>query len=295
MTKEKYKLWFNLPKIKKNLPNPVWNGDHFLIKNKKELILDYSENNEGWNDELTKFHEDNAGQNHPIDLASRRRAIKSVQHNISKYNQEKVLEIGSSSGFLLNDLAKLQPRIKLVGSDIVYQPLIKLAKQLRYVPILKFDILNHPLEDEIFDQVIALNVLEHIKDDNQAIKNINKLLKPNGSFIIEVPAFQFLFDNYDKELKHFRRYSMKDMIHKLQNHNFEIIYKSYLGFLIFPLFALFKLRRKLFKQKYNTANVINNTSNSFFLKKIMNFESFLSRYFRFPFGIRIIILARKIS
>jgi len=58
-----------------------------------------------------------------------------------------------------------------------------------------------------FNTVFALNVVEHIEDDQLAVKNAKKLLVENGNLIILVPAYQFLYNRFDKELFHFRRYT----------------------------------------------------------------------------------------
>lgn len=62
-----------------------------------------------------------------------------------------------------------------------------------------------------FDTVFALNVVEHIRNDREAIKNCASLLKPGGTLIILVPAFPFLYNTFDRELHHFRRYRKKDL------------------------------------------------------------------------------------
>ena len=46
-----------------------------------------------------------------------------------------------------------------------------------------------------------LNVLEHIKNDDAALLEANKILNDNGVLIIEVPAGKFLYGDYDKKLK----------------------------------------------------------------------------------------------
>ena len=53
--------------------------------------------------------------------------------------------------------------------------------------------------------MIALNVVEHIGDDGQAIANARKLLRPGGQLVILVPAYQLLFNRFDTELGHYRR------------------------------------------------------------------------------------------
>jgi 2-polyprenyl-3-methyl-5-hydroxy-6-metoxy-1,4-benzoquinol methylase len=62
-----------------------------------------------------------------------------------------------------------------------------------------------------FDTVIALNVIEHVQEDGQAIANCKKLLKEGGHLIVLVPAYQLLYNRFDKELGHYRRYSRRQM------------------------------------------------------------------------------------
>jgi SAM-dependent methyltransferase len=58
-----------------------------------------------------------------------------------------------------------------------------------------------------FETVFALNVVEHIQDDRLALFNLQKLLKAGGNMIILVPAFNALYNRFDKELHHYRRYT----------------------------------------------------------------------------------------
>jgi len=62
-----------------------------------------------------------------------------------------------------------------------------------------------------FDTVFALNVIEHIEDDVLAIANCKKLLRRGGNLIILVPSYQNLFNNFDIELGHFRRYTISKL------------------------------------------------------------------------------------
>src|SRR5271156_5343525 len=52
----------------------------------------------------------------------------------------------------------------------------------------KADLLSLPFPDESYDVVYASHVLEHIKDDIKAIREINRVLKPNGVAILPVPV-----------------------------------------------------------------------------------------------------------
>ncbi|WP_315819590.1 class I SAM-dependent methyltransferase [Paraflavitalea speifideaquila] len=62
-----------------------------------------------------------------------------------------------------------------------------------------------------FDTIVALNVVEHIEDDKKAIDNCVQLLKPGGQLVVLVPAFQSLYNLFDEELGHYRRYTARTL------------------------------------------------------------------------------------
>ena len=77
-------------------------------------------------------------------------------------------------------------------------------------------------KNERFDSIVCVNVLEHIQNDNQAIKNLSKLLKTEGTLILLIPAYSFLFGEIDRSIGHFRRYEKKDIVNKLTAQGFKI-------------------------------------------------------------------------
>jgi SAM-dependent methyltransferase len=190
----------------------IYKNNYFVQKNKKKKILEYNENFDGWSDDLTAVHEKSNGKFHPINIYSRENLINSID----LYSNQTVLEIGSSSGWLIDDLKKKFKKINYVGADVVKLPIEKLVKRHLNIPFLRFDITKNPLKKIKFDNIIMLNVLEHIKNDELALKKARDLLKKNGKIFIEVPATPFLYDNYDKQLKHFRRYAMSSLLMKLK-------------------------------------------------------------------------------
>jgi 2-polyprenyl-3-methyl-5-hydroxy-6-metoxy-1,4-benzoquinol methylase len=78
-----------------------------------------------------------------------------------------------------------------------------------------------------FDTVFALNVVEHIRDDRQAMENCRKMLKPGGRAVILVPAYQWLFNDFDRELEHYRRYTKKTLGTLFNRSGFDIVHKQY--------------------------------------------------------------------
>jgi SAM-dependent methyltransferase len=69
-----------------------------------------------------------------------------------------------------------------------------------------------------FDTVVALNVVEHIENDDVAILNASSLLKKDGYLVILVPAYPRLYNRLDKELNHYRRYTKDSLTYLVQKH-----------------------------------------------------------------------------
>lgn len=256
----------------------------------KKKILEYNENFEGWTEEHTSLHEDIGRGNHPIDIFSRSNLIKNISKNIKN---KTILEIGCSSGYLIKDLKVKFKNINYVGADVLKLSLLKLQKKWKKVPFLKFDITKNPLKNIKFDNIIMLNVLEHIKDDFLAIKNTFKLLNKNGIIYIEVPAHQFLYDNYDKQLLHFRRYSIVDLEKKLIKAGYNIIKKQHLGFFCFIPFAITKIFNKLFSRDKSSIKREIKISNNLLVNFLFKLEEKLY-YLYYPFGIRCFVIAKKL-
>jgi 2-polyprenyl-3-methyl-5-hydroxy-6-metoxy-1,4-benzoquinol methylase len=78
-----------------------------------------------------------------------------------------------------------------------------------------------------FETVFALNVIEHIYDEQLAIANCYKLLKAGGHLVILVPAYQWLFNSFDKGLLHYRRYTRRRLERVFRSNQFQIKHSQY--------------------------------------------------------------------
>src|SRR5438270_4532995 len=59
---------------------------------------------------------------------------------------------------------------------------------------------------------VAINVLEHIPDDLQALRAFAALVRPGGAVVLFVPAFPMLMSDYDRRVGHERRYRRKQLL-----------------------------------------------------------------------------------
>jgi SAM-dependent methyltransferase len=72
------------------------------------------------------------------------------------------------------------------------------------------------------DALIAVNVIEHVEDDNAFLRSAHRALVPGGTCILFAPAIQFLYGSLDSAFGHFRRYSKAELALKLQTAGFQI-------------------------------------------------------------------------
>ena len=236
-------------------PHPKNQQQYFIFKdgkfenvfNKNEIskLLVYSQNFDGWNNDLTKIKTSMFSTNHPIDKAS----IHLCNYMLENYNQKKnnvILEIGCLNGELTKNIIE-QKKYKYIGSDASQNTMIELSKKYKDTPFIVFDITQNPFKNSVCDVLIMLNVLEHIENDDRALIEAFNLLNDNGTLIIEVPSFKILYDDYDKKLLHYRRYDPSEIENKIINAGFYIEKKTHLGFFAFPIFALIKLFNKFVK------------------------------------------------
>jgi SAM-dependent methyltransferase len=277
---------------------PIWTGRGFLVGEKFYRVLSYGVGVSGWTDDLTELHEGVDDEDHYMNLASRIHAISQLERYL-ECQAPVIIEIGSSSGFMIKDLRRRMPHARIVGSDYVLKPLEELGTRISDVPLLQFDLLNCPLPDEGFHAAVLLNVLEHISDDNRAIQEIYRFLKPGGIAVIEVPAGRDLFDIYDRQLLHHRRYQMTALLAQLRSAGFKVRSWSHLGFFFYPGFWFVKKRNRRFLdkpvevQRAMVERSMRQLGHSKVMSNLMSLELKLGEWVRYPIGIRCVVTCQK--
>jgi hypothetical protein len=72
------------------------------------------------------------------------------------------------------------------------------------------------LRSYCLDSVFSTNMLEHAKDDIEALRNMASVICPSGRVVNLVPAFRALYGEADRSVGHFRRYERAKIIAKMQ-------------------------------------------------------------------------------
>jgi 2-polyprenyl-3-methyl-5-hydroxy-6-metoxy-1,4-benzoquinol methylase len=162
---------------------------------------------------------------------------------IAPYCKGAILEIGSGIGnishFLLKDatgkvtLSDLREEYcTILQRRFANDPRLGNVFQLNMsVPDLNK---SYPQLQGRFDTVVALNLIEHIKDDQLAIHNCKQLLKEGGHLVALVPAFQWLYNSLDKELEHYRRYTKKTLNQLAAREGMKVLHTQYFNCAAMP-------------------------------------------------------------
>ncbi|MBL7055959.1 class I SAM-dependent methyltransferase [Candidatus Woesearchaeota archaeon] len=232
--------------------------------------------------------------NHYKVLGNFKKDFRNVNLNsliVSKVKGKKILDIGCGSGHLLNSLEQKGKQTYGIEPN---PDLIKLAKNIN--PNLQ--IINGYAKDiskfkSKFDTVTIIDVLEHIDDDVSQIKLMNRYLEKFGKLIVVVPCFKLLYGKRDINLGHYRRYTKRELIDKLNSNGFKvksIRYWNMMGF--FP----YLFSEKILKKELNTELRTQYTQGT--LKKYINhilnlWFKHLENNFNMGFGLSLICVAEK--
>lgn len=174
------------------------------------------------------------------------RRVKVIFENLDLFGTERVLEVGCGRGFYLTTLFALWPKLKIYGIDR-NKNFLDVAKRFvgkKPIHLINSDANKLPFPNNYFDRIIASEVLEHIKTDQKAMKEIHRVLKPDGIVMITVPnkKYPFFYDpiNWllEKSLnihlnkdswwlagiwaEHERLYTEEELRKKLKKSNFKI-------------------------------------------------------------------------
>lgn len=103
----------------------------------------------------------------------------------------------------------------------------------------------HSVPDDRYDMVAALDVIEHIPDDEGALEGIARVLKPGGKLVATVPAHQWMWSAHDVVNHHQRRYSKSSFRKLIDQSPLKLEAIGYLNSLLFPVALVERLASRV--------------------------------------------------
>ncbi|MBN85983.1 MAG: hypothetical protein CL885_00505 [Dehalococcoidia bacterium] len=156
------------------------------------------------------------------------------------------------------------------------------------------DIRAIPHPDSEFDLIIATDVIEHVGEDVDALKEVYRCLAPDGYALITVPAFMFLWGEMDELSHHKRRYLMKDLRQKAELAGLNVKEMFYFNFILFPLIAIVRMMARSIKNEISrNENEMMGPYINKVLAWIFKLDVLIARFLYIPFGVSIFMMAQK--
>lgn len=150
-----------------------------------------------------------------------------------------------------------------------------------------------PYEDETFDVTTALDVIEHLDDDIAGLKEMFRVTKTGGYSLIFVPAFMWLWGVQDDISNHRIRYTKKQIVERLEKAGYTVERATYANFTFFAPILGGRTIMKLTGIKPESENNITISGLNGVFGKLFSAERFILNKMNFPFGVSIVITARK--
>jgi SAM-dependent methyltransferase len=207
------------------------------------------------------------------------------------------LEVGCGTGNILGALEEACPSGAVIGMDRFIEGLA-FAKDRGRQRLLQGDA-HHPPFGIQFEIIGAFDVIEHLPDDGQILRDLYRMLRPGGRLILTVPANQWLWSEFDEASHHYRRYHRKELREKLSAAGFTGIFVSPFMMSILPLVWMHRKKgkhgsnrqapRDMVGEEIRIVPFVNQA-----LRLVLSVENtFVRRRRHLPFGTSLIAVAQK--
>lgn len=221
---------------------------------------------------------------------------KLIIQSLKKHCQgfESFLEIGCGTGFVLSGIMQAFSDVRLHGSEIYVAGLSFTSKRVNdAVNLYQLNAEEIPFRNE-FDVIGAFDVLEHIEEDVDVLRQVHGALTARGKVLLTVPQHRFLWSQTDVEACHVRRYTQKELASKLQEAGFKVIFKTSFMTFLMPLMFLSRRGKRKPSTKESEIELNINPLVNHLCKMICTLENLAINYkIHFPFGGSLLMIAEK--
>lgn len=226
-------------------------------------------------------------------FVGRRRIIQSFVERICREVKDRtprILDVGCGTGANLELLARYGAA---EGVDVSPEALA-FCRARGLENVRQGEAERLPYEDDTFDLVTGLDVVEHLDDDLAGLSEMRRVLRPGGRALLFVPAFMFLWGVQDDISHHRRRYRIPELRSVVKKAGFEVERTTYANLTFFAPILLGRALMKATGLRPASENNINVSALNGVLGRLLGAESSLLRHLNFPFGVSALCVARKI-
>jgi SAM-dependent methyltransferase len=207
----------------------------------------------------------------------------------------RLLDVGCGAGFVLLGLQQTFPTLELSGGDLLAEAIRYAAARVPDASFFQMDARQIPFTSE-FDLVAALDVIEHVTEDEAALVEMFRAVRPGGGVLLTVPQHPLLWSDADAVSCHRRRYTRRGLARKLQAVGFEILRLTSFCSLLAPLLLARRLCPRLRSGRYDTIAELRVSPANGLLERTLDAERLLiERGASLPVGSSLLVVARRPS
>src|SRR4030067_16115 len=211
--------------------------------------------------------------------------LDTIDRHLSKRTDIKVLDIGCGSGLMLNALEGVGQTFGMDMSDDA----INFSKEIFKGRVEKGLLPDQvPYDENFFDLITALDVIEHVDRDVDSLKAIRSRLVTGGKAVINVPAYMFLWSKFDDMNEHKRRYTLTELNNKLVQAGFTVEKNTYYNSLLFPVVYVVRMLNNALNRDGSSDVDMPSRPLNYVLAKIFSIEKYLLKFVNLPFGVSVL-------
>ncbi|MBJ7347590.1 MAG: class I SAM-dependent methyltransferase [Thermoleophilaceae bacterium] len=171
----------------------------------------------------------------------RRLIVNTTIRRLGLPSMAQVLDAGCGSGRNMVELARLGTAF---GAELDPAS-AEIATNRNVGEIVQCGVESMPFASEKFDLITCLDVIEHVKVDSEAFRELLRVAKPGGFLVVTVPAYQWLWSHHDVVNQHYRRYTHARLKTVALSEGWECVRTGYFNSIMLPLAAIVRLSERV--------------------------------------------------
>ncbi len=210
-----------------------------------------------------------------------------ILRRVCPYVGSRVAEVGAGVGNFAAALLRETSVSKLLLVEPAENLFPHLAK--RFVTEARVEVVRGYVNESAslsgMDSLIAVNVIEHVRDDTEFLDLAFTILAPGGTVIIFAPALASLYGTLDEAFGHHRRYSKAELARKLTQARFRLEAIRYFNF---PGVVTWFLAGKILRRK-----TLQPAQVCLYDRWVVPWASRVEEWWEPPWGQSVLAIARK--
>jgi SAM-dependent methyltransferase len=202
------------------------------------------------------------------------------------------LEVGCGGGVVLAALRDAFPGLRLVGGELYEEGLAVARRRVPEAELVALDARDLGFADE-FDVVGAFDVLEHLDDDEDVLRQMRAAARPGGGILVLVPQHRWLWSEHDEIVEHRRRYTRPELLAKADRAGIETIEVTSFVTTLLPAMALSRLVDRIRGTTDPVANLEPRGLNAVFERVLAGERRLIERGVSLPFGGSLMLVGRR--